>query len=144
MSLAQGNNTPTRPRIEPGSPDPESYALTTRPVRPLRFWYKEASIESRNPFISVGTFTTEPRYSQISLNIIITLNDHKTSIQLDFRFFVSDTKRHRKRVEINFSWNLQPRAEIFTNFAEYHNGKVCCQLTCSSDFTLQLLSLKLV
>ena len=33
--LAQGNNTPTRPRIEPGSPDPESNALTTRPVRPL-------------------------------------------------------------------------------------------------------------
>ena len=34
MSLAQGNNTPTRPRIEPGSPDPESNVLTTRPVRP--------------------------------------------------------------------------------------------------------------
>ena len=34
MSLAQGNNTPTRPRIEPGSPDPESDALNTRPVRP--------------------------------------------------------------------------------------------------------------
>ena len=33
MSLAQGNNTPTRPRIEPGSPDLESDALTTRPVR---------------------------------------------------------------------------------------------------------------
>ena len=33
MSLAQGNNTPTRPRIEPGSPDPEFNALTTRPVR---------------------------------------------------------------------------------------------------------------
>ena len=33
MSLAHGNNTPTRPRIEPGSPDPESDALTTRPVR---------------------------------------------------------------------------------------------------------------
>ena len=33
MSLAQGNNAPTRPRIEPGSPDPESDALTTRPVR---------------------------------------------------------------------------------------------------------------
>ena len=32
MSLAQGNNTPTRPRIEPGSPDSESDALTTRPV----------------------------------------------------------------------------------------------------------------
>ena len=27
MSLAQGNNTPTRPRIEPGSPDPEQYCL---------------------------------------------------------------------------------------------------------------------
>ena len=36
MSLAQGNNTPTRPRIEPGSPDPESDALTIRPVRPPR------------------------------------------------------------------------------------------------------------
>ena len=34
MSLAQGNNTPTRPRIEPGSPDPESDAQATRPVRP--------------------------------------------------------------------------------------------------------------
>ena len=34
MSLAQGNITPTRVRIEPGSPDPESDALTTRPVRP--------------------------------------------------------------------------------------------------------------
>ena len=34
MSLAQGNNTTTRPRIEPGSPDPESDALTTRPLRP--------------------------------------------------------------------------------------------------------------
>ena len=33
MSLAQGNNTPTRPRIEPGSPDPESDALTIKPVR---------------------------------------------------------------------------------------------------------------
>ena len=33
MSLAQGNNTPTRPKIEPGSPDPESDALTIRPVR---------------------------------------------------------------------------------------------------------------
>ena len=35
MSLAQGYNTPTRPRIEPGSLDPESDALTTRPVHPL-------------------------------------------------------------------------------------------------------------
>ena len=33
MPLAQGNNTPTRPRIDPGSPDPESDALTIRPVR---------------------------------------------------------------------------------------------------------------
>ena len=33
MSLTQGNNTPTRPRMEPGSPNPESNALTTRPVR---------------------------------------------------------------------------------------------------------------
>ena len=37
MSLAQGNNTPTRPRIEPGSPDPQSDALNTRPVGPPIF-----------------------------------------------------------------------------------------------------------
>ena len=36
MPLAQGNNTPTQPRIEPGSPDPESDALTIRPVRSPR------------------------------------------------------------------------------------------------------------
>ena len=41
MSLAQGNNTPTRPRIEPGSPDPESDALTTKPVRPPQFGEKK-------------------------------------------------------------------------------------------------------
>ena len=48
MSLAQGNNTQTRPRIEPGSPDPESDALTTRPVRSpnqhLCFHYIESAI----------------------------------------------------------------------------------------------------
>ena len=32
--LLKETNTPTRPRIEPGSPDPESDALTIRPVRP--------------------------------------------------------------------------------------------------------------
>ena len=42
MSLAQGNNTPTRPRIEPGSPDPESDALTIRPVRPPMYVKEKA------------------------------------------------------------------------------------------------------
>ena len=46
MSLAQGNSTPTRPRIEPGSPDPETDALTTRPVRSPR-----DGIESKYPSI---------------------------------------------------------------------------------------------
>ena len=32
--MLKETNTPTRPRIEPGSPDPESDALTIRPVRP--------------------------------------------------------------------------------------------------------------
>ena len=32
--LLKETNTPTRPRIEPGSPDPKSDALTIRPVRP--------------------------------------------------------------------------------------------------------------
>ena len=34
--MLKETNTPTRPRIEPGSPDPESDALTIRPVRPPR------------------------------------------------------------------------------------------------------------
>ena len=32
--MLKETNTPTRPRIEPGSPDPESDALAIRPVRP--------------------------------------------------------------------------------------------------------------
>ena len=32
--MLKETNTPTLPRIEPGSPDPESDALTIRPVRP--------------------------------------------------------------------------------------------------------------
>ena len=32
--MLKETNTPTRPRIEPGSPDPESDALTIRPVSP--------------------------------------------------------------------------------------------------------------
>ena len=32
--MLKETNTPTRPRIEPGFPDPESDALTIRPVRP--------------------------------------------------------------------------------------------------------------
>ena len=50
MSLAQGNNTPTRPRIEPGSPDPESDALTTRPVRPFILAGSEDIHKSLNEF----------------------------------------------------------------------------------------------
>ena len=41
MSLAQGNSTLTQPRIEPGSPDPESDALTTRPVPPPRVFMEK-------------------------------------------------------------------------------------------------------
>ena len=51
MSLAQGNNTPTRPRIEPGSPDPESDALTTRPVRPPPGNVK--TLQKQGKFISI-------------------------------------------------------------------------------------------
>ena len=48
MSLAQGNNTPTRPRIEPGSPDPEFDALTTRPVRPLENYCEAKKKNQKN------------------------------------------------------------------------------------------------
>ena len=46
MSLDQGNNTPTWRRIEPGSPDPESDALTIRPVRsPVTVFDKIIAVE---------------------------------------------------------------------------------------------------
>ena len=50
MSLAQGNNTPTRPRIEPGSPDSESDAQTTsyRPVRSPMYIHKPLRITKGN------------------------------------------------------------------------------------------------
>ena len=61
MSLAQGNNTPTRPRIEPGSPDQESHALTTRPVRsPLAFLIPHMiHLLDRNQIISNSVFKSK-------------------------------------------------------------------------------------
>ena len=38
--MLKETNTPTRPRIEPGSPDPESDALAIRPVRPPKIYNK--------------------------------------------------------------------------------------------------------
>ena len=76
MSLAQGNNTPTRPRIEPGSPDPESDALTTRPVRPLAYqWldnvkmYKYAKFDQNIPCSSrvMNIFTLRPLPAEMML-----------------------------------------------------------------------------
>ena len=46
--FVQGNNTPTRLRIEPGSPDLESDALTTRLVHPQTF------IKFKSHHISIG------------------------------------------------------------------------------------------
>ena len=55
MSLAQGNNTPTRPRIESRSPDPESDALTTRPVRPKpRIENRYSTIKEQKKEAGVG------------------------------------------------------------------------------------------
>ena len=42
--MLKETNTPTRPRIEPGSPDPESDALTIRPVRPP---FKESEVKAK-------------------------------------------------------------------------------------------------
>ena len=49
MSLAQGNNTPIRPRIELGSPDPESDALTTRPVRSPKGLFEVLNVHACYP-----------------------------------------------------------------------------------------------
>ena len=47
--LLKETNTPTRPRIEPGSPDPESDALTIRPVRPPRPYMVKTLQKSSSP-----------------------------------------------------------------------------------------------
>ena len=59
MSLAQGNNTPTRPRIEPGSPDLESDTLTTRPVRPHEMQVKGIGVclKSMSRALTMQDFT---------------------------------------------------------------------------------------
>ena len=46
--MLKETNTPTWPRIEPGSPDPESDALTIRPVRPPEGLYYLGS-ENKGP-----------------------------------------------------------------------------------------------
>ena len=81
MSLAQGNNTPTRPRIEPGSPDPESDALTIRPVRSpklgfinIRLWVQDKSIPQSVP---VSILSPEIVISTIAnLNFILPRHAH--------------------------------------------------------------------
>ena len=75
MSLAQGNNTPTRPRIEPGSPDPESNALTTRPVRsPQLQVLTSEKLHLRMKGIGNGDKNNDdPRFTAIQLNSAIAL-----------------------------------------------------------------------
>ena len=72
MSLAQGNNTPTRPRIEPGSPDPEYDALTTRPVRPQKGDY-ESKRKDTLKFAKEKYFNghSDTRSVQENFNLII-------------------------------------------------------------------------
>ena len=70
MSLAQGNNTPTRPRIEPGSPDPESDALTTRPVRfPIQIVACSAlSLSKVDKWTEIGHIYVLPKQELCQLN----------------------------------------------------------------------------
>ena len=75
MSLAQGNNTPTRPRIEPGSPNPESDALTTRPVRsPTLALLKQLY------FCKEIKFSSEKNFQKISMKKKIFFYKNKISI----------------------------------------------------------------
>ena len=68
MSLAQGNNTPTRPRIEPGSPESESDALTTRPVRPPYIHLGTTSVSAVVQNIKRGLFShDDPELDSITI-----------------------------------------------------------------------------
>ena len=56
MSLAQGNTTPTRPRIEPGSPDPESDAREQEYINPRVYCSsgKLSKVDSRDRVLSLA------------------------------------------------------------------------------------------
>ena len=69
MSLAQGNNTPTRPRIEPGSPDPESDALTTRPVRPYGFGCRSVQNSGSRATVSSHSYKWEKLRHHVFSNV---------------------------------------------------------------------------
>ena len=68
MSLAQGNNTPTWPRIEPGSPDPESDALTTRPVAPN--YNIEKVLHLLNDFLTIDRPISMPERTMAILTMV--------------------------------------------------------------------------
>ena len=88
MSLAQGNNTPTRPRIEPGSPDPESDALTTRPVRPPPF------MNFRNMFLNFAKPRERPRmYTNSNECKATSMRPLRFVTELP-RYYVNDTFRN--------------------------------------------------
>ena len=84
MSLAQGNNTPTRPRIEPGSPDPESDALTIRPVRPP---VNEWKIMFDPSMIIINKV---PQYAWKTLSITLTLGFQTEGDTPGFQIFFMD------------------------------------------------------
>ena len=74
MSLAQGNNTKTQLRIEPGSSDSESDALTTRPVRsPLNF---------NETLTNYDINFEQPVPDLKNLNAILTLKQTHTSLTI--------------------------------------------------------------
>ena len=76
--MLKETNTPTRPRIEPGSPDPESDALTIRPVCPpnlkvtasssqLHCYIVDIHIKGR-PSSSIRGFNTD--YGKCTVHVI--------------------------------------------------------------------------
>ena len=77
--MLKETNTPTRPRIEPGSPDPESDALTIRPVRPpnvTECFISHFSISDHFPVC----FTRK-------VNCKVTKNEHVTTTYRCFKQF---------------------------------------------------------
>ena len=88
MSLAQENNTPTRPRIEPGSPDPESDALTTRPVRPNK---RYVQIEWNIHVIGRGYKALGRRKWQTNNFVNLALSNYIFTTNYSNRCFMSGT-----------------------------------------------------
>ena len=125
MSLAQGNNTPTRSRIEPGSPDPESDALTTR--------LRDLSYQDRLKHLKLPSLAHRRRRGDIiqCFKIIKGLDD--IPCERFFTFAESRTRGHCYKL-------IKPRCETSFRLRSFSQRVITDWNSLPYDITAQTLN----